>query len=101
MALSQPRADLHAPPFSKTFTDFTADLVLHSTSAPANAQHLPASIFVIAEAADVLAFLDANGQSNTLAFTAGFYGTLPFTIATITNTTTTVTSVTASWHPEP
>lgn len=101
MALHQPRADLHAPPFSKTFTDFSADLSLHDTSAPSNAQHLPASIFVIAEAGDDLVFEDALGVSNTLTFTAGFYGTLPFTIAVITATTTTVTSVTASWHPEP
>lgn len=105
MALRSVRSDQFAPCVSKTFTSFGAAQVLHEATgstatgaAPAGINHLPASIFVIAEAGDVLVFTDAFAVSNTLTFTSGFYGALPFTIASITATSTTVTSVTASWH---
>jgi hypothetical protein len=106
MALRSIRSDQFAPCISKTYTTFTAALTLHEAvgesatgAAPAGINHLPASIFVVAEAGDVLAYKDAKGGANSITFTALFYGTLPFTIAEITETTTTATSVTAAWHP--
>lgn len=106
MGLVTVASDKYPPSITKTFTTFTAALTLHEATgrtstgaAPAGINHLPSSIFVIAEAGDVLAYKDAKDVANVLTFTAAFYGTLPFTIAEITETSTTVTSVTASWHP--
>lgn len=106
MGLVSVRSDQYAPSITKTFTSFVAALTLHEATgktatgaAPAGINHLPASIFVIAEAADVLVYKDAKGVSNTLTFASAFYGSLPFTISEITETSTTVTSVTAAWHP--
>ena len=61
---------------------------------------LAGDIAIVAEAGDVLVYTDVLAVSNSITFANGFYGTLPFTAATI-ETSTTVTSVTASWHPEP
>lgn len=106
MGLVSVRSDQYAPSITKTFTDFSAALTLHEATgktatgaAPAGINHLPASVFIIAEAGDVLVYKDSKGTSNTLTFASGFYGALPFTIAEITETTTTVTSVTVAWHP--
>ena len=102
MALTVVRSDLYPPQFSKTFTTFSSDISLHvksaTTGVPVN--HLPASLFVCAEAGDIFAYTDALGVANSITFTALYYGTLPFTAATI-ETETTATSVTVSWNPEP
>lgn len=110
MGLVSVRSDQYAPCLTKTFStaasSFAAKLTLHEATgktatgaAPAGINHLPASIFVEAEAADVLAWKDAFGVANVKTFTGAFVGTLPFTIAEITETTTTVVSVTVAWHP--
>lgn len=104
MGLRSARSDLFTPAITKTFTSFAAALVLHEATgttatgaAPAGINHLPATIFVKAAAADVLEYLDALGVTNTVTFVRAFDGTLPFTCAAIT-TNTTVDSVTAAWH---
>jgi hypothetical protein len=109
VSLSSPRYDLHPPCLSRTFTSFAAQVVLAnnvSNSVPngapvnSNINHLPASIFVVAEAGDTFAFTDVLGNVNSMTFVAPFYGTLPFTAATI-ETTTDCPFVTVSWNPEP
>lgn len=106
MALRSVRSDQYAPCLSKTFTTFSAALTLHEETgktatgaAPAGINHLPASLFIVAEAGDVLAYKDVFAVANVITFTSAFYGAVPFTAASITETTTTVTSITASWHP--
>lgn len=106
MALRCVRSDQTPPCVTKTFTSFVAALVLHEATgstatgaAPAGISHLPSSVFVVAEAGDVLAYKDAFDVANSITFASAFYGTLPFTIASVTETTTTVTSITAAWHP--
>ena len=102
MALQTPRTDLHPPCYSVTFTSFGSAINLHTKSASTGVPQdaMPSSLFIVAEAADVLIFKDVLGVSNSITFASAFYGTLPFTASTI-ETSTTVTSVTASWHPEP
>jgi hypothetical protein len=110
MAFRTPRTDLHPPSISRTFTDFTNDIPLCDQSEPTLAtnpagapapdiNHLPSSVFVNAAAADVFAWEDILGNANSITFDAAFVGELPFTIVSI-DSTTTVTSVTVSWHPE-
>lgn len=105
MALRSVRSDQFAPCITKTFVvaDFASARVLHEDAlyggdAPSGINHLPASIWVEAEALDVLSWKDAKGNTVAKTFTAAFIGTLPFTIAELT-TSTTVVSVTVAWHP--
>lgn len=110
MALRTPRTDLHPAPIQRTFTSFAAQIVLADqlepslTTSPNGApgsgiNHLPSTVFVHADAADVFAWTDILGNANSITFAVAYTGPLPFTIRTI-ETSTTVVAVTCAWHPE-
>jgi hypothetical protein len=103
MALTTVRSDTTPPTHALTFTTFAAQRVLHDgngTSCPSSIFHLPCSLFVNADDADVLAFKDVLGVTNTITFTGPFVGHLYVAAASL-ETTTTCDSVTVFWNPEP
>lgn len=102
MALTSVRSDLHSPQLALTFTTFAAQRVLHDggASCPTGIQHLPDGLWINAAAADVLAFKDVLGVTNTITFAAAFYGFIRVAATTL-ETTTTCDSVTVLWQVEP
>jgi FtsP/CotA-like multicopper oxidase with cupredoxin domain len=92
-----PVTDERYPPvYQRTFTDFDPALTLHSTSAPTNAQYLPAELIVNHDTADVLEWTDVDGVTNTITFASAGVTRLRIPAVTIT-TNTTVVSVTVCW----
>jgi len=99
MAAFVPTDERYPANRQRTFTDFTGGLTLHSTSAPALAQHLPSLLIVQAEATDVLAWTDVDGVTNTITFTAATAGLHQLRIPAVTLTAAcTVTAVTVCWN---
>lgn len=90
--------DAYYPPqYSKRFTSFAAQLVLHGAAAPPDTQHLPCQVVVETTAANQhLDYIDSAGALVAMNFlTPGLYG---FRMApTSLETTTTVTAATVFW----
>lgn len=97
-----PRPDnIHPPALFKQFTNPASDQNLHTSSdsggaAPAGVNHLPSSIFVHAEAGQILHLEDALGNIASHTFTAAFYGAIRCAPAVLGTETT--CSVTVFWH---
>lgn len=93
-----PVTDERYPPiYFRRFTDFDPALVLHSTDAPASAQHLPCQLVVEVGTADQhLDVTDADGVTAAVNFDA--VGTYVLRLAPVTIAiTTTVAAVTVCW----
>jgi|SRR5690606_30482592 len=100
MAQSSVRRDLFAPPFAKTFAASTP-AVLHSTDAPANAQHLPCAVLIgVGAAAGQFVFVDANGVTNTVEL-GDIVDPLYLPIAPAELTEANDFPVTVFWNPAP
>jgi hypothetical protein len=100
MALITERDDLHPPSLFKTFSNPTADQTLHIATelggaAPAGINRLPCSIFVDAEAGEILHLEDITGAVNSHTFVAAFYGSIRCAPAVLGDETT--CSVTVFW----
>lgn len=106
MANSPVRDDIVAPTYFRTFTTFAADRTLHldttnGGAAPAGINHLPCSLFVVAEAGDILEIYDSTGTANTITFTGVTFTGLIRCAPTVLGDATTCVSVTVNWNPEP
>jgi hypothetical protein len=98
MALQTIRADIHPPTLWATVAVSTAS-VLHTTGAPANAQHLPSYVAFNGGAAGGNAvFKDQAGTTITLALQAGQMLVVGG-VAEITSANACVVLV--GWNPEP
>lgn len=89
---------IYPPKFSKRFTSFGAQLILHSTAAPAACQFLPCQVIV--EISDTTGkhfdYIDSAGTMVSLVFKA--IGNYVLRMApTSIETTTTADSVTVFW----
>ncbi len=85
------------PAYSKRFTSFVAQLVLHAADAPASQPHLPSMVVVEHDVADVFAYTDLDSTVKSITFPVA--GVTPFRMAPATiETTTTATAVTVFWN---
>ena len=96
MAAFVPTDERYPANRQRTFSDFDPALVLHSTDAPAFAQHLPSLLIVNADTADVLEWTDVDDVVNTITFAAAGLYQLRIPAKTLTANTT-VASVTVCW----
>ncbi len=100
---------VYPPQYSRRYTSFASQLVLHEDTDHGGAApvvtgsgtdriaHLPCQVVVEAAAADVFAYLDGGGQLVSLTFdVAGVY-TFRMAPSSI-ETTTTVDAVTVFWN---
>lgn len=106
MGLLSKRDDEQSPTLFKTFSNPSGDQNLHTASdfaggtpgvAPTGINHLPCSIFVRAEAGQILHIEDAQGNVNSHTFIAAFYGSIRCAPAVLGDETT--CSVTVFWQP--
>ena len=94
------RDDAYPPTYSKRFTSFASQLVLHGTSssAPSGILHLPCQLVIEVDTADtILAYKDAASTTVSMNFDA--VGTYVLRMAPSSiETTTTVAAVTVFWQ---
>ncbi len=85
---------------SEAYTSFGSQIVLNNrtTGAP---KHAACMLFVVAAAADVLAYKDGAGNITTITFTAAYTGPMPRCTYTTLETTTTCDVVVAYWMSDP
>lgn len=99
--MGHPVTKLHFPTsWSKTFTNFGAQIVLAgtgATSAPVPIEHMCTQVIVGHTAADVFAYIDNAGVTNTLTFPNTGTTVLPLAINSI-ETSTTADFVTVCWQ---
>jgi hypothetical protein len=114
MALRTPRADLHPPVYSRTFTTAGSQFVFADSleasgsdtlNAPAGFNHLPSSVLVstaalVAGTTATFVWQDASSTVNTLVLPVPSVVNMPFSIRTIGAASTAGLVVTVSWHPE-
>lgn len=97
MAKTSVRKDLHSPCLARVIAATTA-AVLHSTAAPASAQHLPCGVMF--HGAGNFVWIDSSGTTVTTVVTAesvGIYCPIAPTELDATN----AVAVTVFWQPEP
>lgn len=87
------------PVHAETHTSFGSTITLNNR--PDMPKHSACALFVVADVADVLAFVDGGGKANVITFPTAFNGTIRGTFNAITGTTTTVVSVTAFYMSDP